>query len=108
MTLVLFGLHGFICATVVGVLKRRGVLLVLATLFAGAMAAAPFVPTLPVEGGRALLLAMVSLLYAIGLTYSHIHQRLAGISHVEKVYWACGTRRRARRILSSSAASTRS
>ena len=86
VTLLLLGLHGVIWATVLGVLKRRGVLLVLATAFAGAMALAPLVPASPVEGGRVLLLlAMVVLLYAAGLSYSHLHHRLAGITHVEKV-----------------------
>ncbi|RYI98725.1 MAG: hypothetical protein EON47_18780 [Acetobacteraceae bacterium] len=87
VTLLLLGLHGVIWATVLGVLKWRGVMLVLATLFASAMALAPLVPASPVEGGRVLLLlVMVALLYAVGLSYSHIHHRLAGISHVEKVH----------------------
>ena len=86
VTLLLLGLHGVIWATILGVLKRRGVLLVLATGFAGAMAVAPLLPVAPAEGGRALLLlGLLVLLYAAGLSYSHLHHRLAGITHVEKV-----------------------
>lgn len=86
VTLLLAGLHGVVWASVRGVLKWRGVLLVLATLFAGSMALAPFVPGGPVEGGAwLLLLTLVALLYAAGLSYSHIHHRLAGITHAESV-----------------------
>jgi len=87
VTLLLVGLHGFIWTTVVGVLKWRGVVLVLATLFAGYMALAPLVPAgAQMGGGRLMLLSLLALLYAAGLSYSHIHHRLAGVSHVEKVH----------------------
>jgi hypothetical protein len=33
-----------------------------------------------------LLLALVALLYAAGLSYSHVHHRLAGITHVETLH----------------------
>ncbi|WP_431285190.1 DUF6524 family protein [Humitalea sp. 24SJ18S-53] len=87
VTLMLVLLHGLIWGTVIGVLKRRGVLLVTGAIFAGFMAISPLLPDGPDMGGtRLLLLSVLALLYAAGLSYSHIHHRLAGVSHVEQVY----------------------
>lgn len=83
--LTLIGVHGVVIKSVLGVLKWRGVILVALTLFAGWMAIPTSIGIGEWAGGRIALLAGLSLVYATGLSYPHIHHRLAGIVHVEKV-----------------------
>lgn len=85
----LAGLHAMVIASVLGVLKWRGVALVAATLFATWMAIAGLTG---MGGGFSLsglltkLLTGLALIYATGLSFPHLHHRLSGIAHVEKVY----------------------
>jgi hypothetical protein len=62
-------------------------LLVLAVLF-GSWMALSLESTLgawTASGTPVLLLTGLALLYAAGLSYPHIHSRIAGIAHVEKL-----------------------
>lgn len=83
----LLGMHGFVITNVLGVLKWRGILLIVALLFGSWMALAPSTGFGGWNGSGIVivLLSGLALLYAAGLSYSHIHHRLAGVSHVEKV-----------------------
>lgn len=87
---VLFGLHAVVVISVLGVLRWRGVLLVITILF-GSWMAVPSGLGLGISGwswsGFALmLLTGLSLVYAAGLSFSFFQYRLAGIAHVEKVH----------------------
>ena len=87
VSLAMLGLHGLIWITVAGVLKWKGVLLLLATIFAGWMAAGDLATGAPASIGIATtMLVSLALLYAAGLSYSHIHHRLAGIAHVDNIH----------------------
>lgn len=79
--------HGAIWATIIGVLKLRGVVLVTLTLIGGCMSVAQLFGT----GGAGsatrvtVMLCILAMLYSIGLSWSLIHHRLAGITHVETI-----------------------
>lgn len=80
-------LHIFVGSTTLSVLKWRGVLLTVALLFSGWMAVSNHAGL--GQGGSSgtivVVLTGLALLYAAGLSYSHIHHRIAGVTHVEKV-----------------------
>jgi hypothetical protein len=80
-------LHIFICSTTVSVLKWRGVALIVALLFSAWMALSGQAGLDQGGASRTIVVALtgLALLYAAGLSYSHIHHRIAGIAHVEKV-----------------------
>ena len=80
-------LHIFICSTTVSVLKWRGVALIVALLFSASMALSGQAGLDQGGASRTIVVALtgLALLYAAGLCYSHIHHRIAGIAHVEKV-----------------------
>lgn len=79
--------HIFVCSTTVAVLKWRGVLLIVALLFSSWMAVAHHAGLGQAGASGALVVALsgLALLYSAGLSYSHIHHRIAGVTHVEKV-----------------------
>jgi hypothetical protein len=80
-------LHIFICSTTVSVLKWRGVALIVALLFSAWMALSGQAGLDQGGASRTIVVALtgLALLYAAGLSYTHIHHRIAGIAHVEKV-----------------------
>jgi phosphoglycerol transferase MdoB-like AlkP superfamily enzyme len=80
-------LHIFIVSTTVSVMKWRGVLLIVALLFSGWMAVSNQAGLGHGGAFSTVVIAMtgLALLYAAGLSYSHIHHRIAGVTHVEKV-----------------------
>jgi hypothetical protein len=80
-------LHIFICSTTLSVLKWRGVALIVALLFSAWMALSGQAGLDQGGASRTIVVALtgLALLYAAGLSYSHIHHRIAGIAHVEKV-----------------------
>lgn len=80
-------LHIFICSTTVSVLKWRGVLLIVALLFSAWMALSrqAGLDQGGASGTIVVALTGLALLYAAGLSYSHIHHRIAGVAHVEKI-----------------------
>ena len=86
--MALLVLHIFICSSTISVLKWRGVLVVVAFLFTGWMALSSHAGLN--QGGEVGTIVVVqtglALLYAAGLSYSHIHHRISGVQHVEKVY----------------------
>lgn len=79
--------HGAIWATIIGVLKRRGVLLITLTLTGAWISIAELLGTEGVRGTTGLIvpLCIITMLYSIGLSWSLIHHRLAGVSHVESI-----------------------
>ena len=81
-------LHVFIGATTISVLKWRGVTLIVALLFSGWMALVhqAGLDHASAPGNVVVMLTGLALLYAAGLSYSHIHHRIAGVLHVEKIY----------------------
>lgn len=84
----LLGLHAVVITSVLGVLRWRGVLLVVAILF-GTWMAVPSgmgISSWSASNMVLVLLAGLSLIYATGLSFAFFHYRLAGIAHVEKVY----------------------
>jgi hypothetical protein len=85
--MVLLGLHAFMLDSVRSVLKLRGTLLVLTILFGGWMALPreSALGALTASGTVVVLLTGLALLYAAGLSYSHLHSRISGIGHFEKV-----------------------
>jgi hypothetical protein len=86
--MALLVLHIFIGSSTIAVLKWRGVLAVVAFLFAGWMALSSQA-WLDQGGGVGTIVVLqtgLALLYAAGLSYSHIHHRISGVMHVEKVY----------------------
>jgi hypothetical protein len=84
----MLGVHAVIVTSVLGVLRWRGVLVLAATLFGCWMAISNSVGVAEwsISGLVMVLLTGISLIYAAGLSYPHIHSRLAGIAHVEKVF----------------------
>jgi hypothetical protein len=84
----LLGVHAIVITSVLGVLKWRGVLLVTATLFGGWMAISNSIGLGSWSASSVImvLLTGLSLIYATGLSFPHLHHRLSGIAHVEKVY----------------------
>lgn len=84
----LLGVHAMVITSVLGVLKWRGVLLITATLFGGWMAISTSTGMGSWSASSAImvLLTGLSLIYATGLSFPHLHSRLSGIAHVEKVY----------------------
>jgi hypothetical protein len=80
-------LHIFICSTTLSVLKWRGVALIVALLFSGWMAVSRQTGLDQGSWSGTVVVALtgLALLYAAGLSYSHIHHRIAGIAHVEKI-----------------------
>lgn len=80
--------HVFVCSTTISVLKWRGVLLIVALLFSSWMALSHHagMGSAGAPSGLVVALSGLALLYAAGLSYSHIHHRIAGVAHVEKVY----------------------
>ena len=85
--MVLLGVHAFMLDHVRSALKWRGTLLVLAVLFGSWMALSreSAIGAWTSSGTAVLLLTGLALLYAAGLSYPHIHSRIAGIAHVEKL-----------------------
>jgi hypothetical protein len=85
--LVLLGTHAFILENVRSVLKLRGILLVLSILFGSWMALSreSAVGAWTASGSGVVLLTGLALLYTAGLSYSHLHSRIAGVGHFEKV-----------------------
>jgi hypothetical protein len=85
--LLLLLAHGAIWGTIIGVLKWHGVLLVTLTLIGAWISIAQLFGT----GGTAsttrftILLCILTMLYSIGLSWSLIHHRLSGITHVETI-----------------------
>ena len=79
--------HIFICSTTLSVLKWRGVALIVALLFSGWMALSHQAGLSQGSASGTIVVALtgLALLYAAGLSYSHIHHRIAGVAHVEKV-----------------------
>jgi hypothetical protein len=86
--IVLLVLHIFVCSSTISVLKWRGVLVVVALLFSGWMALSrqAGLDQGGVGGTIVVLQTGLALLYAAGLSYSHIHHRISGVLHVEKIY----------------------
>lgn len=80
-------LHIFICSTTISVLKWRGVALIVVLLFSGWMALSHQTGLGQGSAAGTMVVALtgLALLYAAGLSYSHIHHRIAGVSHVEKI-----------------------
>jgi uncharacterized protein YjlB len=70
------------------VLKWRGVLVVVALLFSGWMALSrqAGLDQGGVGGTIVVVQTGLALIYAAGLSYSHIHHRISGVLHVEKIY----------------------
>lgn len=85
--LALLLLHAFIVSSTISVLKWKGLAVVSALLFSGWMAISQQAGLEPGGVSGAVLLALIglALVYAAGLSYSHIHHRIAGVTHVEKV-----------------------
>jgi hypothetical protein len=85
--MVLLGVHAFMLENVRMVLKLRGTLLVLAILFGSWMALSreSAIGAWTASGTVVVLLTGLALLYAVGLSYPHLHSRIAGVGHVEKL-----------------------
>lgn len=85
--MVLLGVHAFMLDHVRSVLKWRGTALVLSILFGTWMALSREISlgTGTTSGTVVVLLTGLALLYAAGLSYSHLHSRIAGVGHFEKI-----------------------
>lgn len=73
--------------TTYGVLRRRGILILVGLSFAGAMTASRLFGGAPLEFTTIVLWALgtVAFVFTIGLSYSHIHHRIGGITHIEEI-----------------------
>ncbi|MBR0649432.1 hypothetical protein GXW78_07140 [Roseomonas terrae] len=83
--LLLLLVHAAVVATLFGTLGRKGVALVSVAVVSGWVTVAELtdVGSLSRDGLAIMPLGVISLVYAAGLSWSLIHHRLAGISHVE-------------------------
>ena len=80
--------HISIATTTVSVMRWRGVLLIVALLFSGWMAVSNHAALGHGGAPSTIVIALtgLALLYAAGLSYSHIHHRISGVTHVDKVW----------------------